>query len=125
MEVPRVRRNEGPKFGWSPRKRVTRSRAIRNRDRTEQPSFAQVVSWEVAQSGTDGNVGGAQGEEQMGWRGSKVDTEASSQEGSLGASLCDSADSKIEVGGGGRVGNEGGGGMDVVGDGGAGNEGLA
>lgn len=57
--------------------------------------------------------------------GSKVDTEASSEEGSLGASLCDSADSKIEVGGGGRVGNEGGGGMDVVGDGGAGNEGLA
>jgi len=62
VEVPRVQRKEGPRLGWSPRKRVTQPRAVWNRDRTEQKSFVQVVSGEVAQSGTGGNVGGAHGE---------------------------------------------------------------
>jgi len=41
--------------------------------------------------------------------GSEVDTEASSEEGSLGASICDSVDSELAVAGSGRVGVVGGG----------------
>jgi len=56
--------------------------------------------------------------------GSEVDTEASSEEGSLGASLCDSVDSEFEVAGRGRVGVVGGGRADVAGEGRVGNEEL-
>ncbi|KAL9298172.1 hypothetical protein ACSQ67_024068 [Phaseolus vulgaris] len=108
-------------------------------ERTEQLSFAQVVSGVVARSGTSGNASGVVGrvkdfringvlfkvsfEEEgcipdlafknlfgeVGWRRFEVDTEASSEEGSLGASICDSVDSELAVAGSGRVGVVGGG----------------
>ncbi|ESW17972.1 hypothetical protein PHAVU_006G002800, partial [Phaseolus vulgaris] len=63
-EGTRVQRNEGSGVGWPPRKRATQPRTNWNRGQTEQQqSFAQVVSGEVAQSGTGGNAGGAHGEE--------------------------------------------------------------
>ena len=55
--------------------------------------------------------------------GSEVDTEASSEEGSVGASLSVSAGSEFEVARGGNEGGEGGGGMEVNGGGDEGNEG--
>jgi len=55
--------------------------------------------------------------------GSDVDTEASSEEGSLGASLCDSVGSKFDVAEGGRVTVDGGGRVEATGGGRAGNGG--
>ena len=49
--------------------------------------------------------------------GSEVDTEASSEEGSVGASLGVSAKFEFEAVGGGEVGDEGGGGTEVYGGG--------
>ncbi|KAL9322144.1 hypothetical protein ACSQ67_010197 [Phaseolus vulgaris] len=140
QEDPRTQRNGGLRFGWNPKKSVTRTREDRNRGGSD--GAALVCSSGVGRSGPsglEGNVNGSRGVEvtQL-----IVDLErvlcrhgegflyqrhivyrSKLEEGSLGASLCDSVGSKFDVAEGGRVTVDGGGRVEATGGGRAGNGG--